>query len=302
MKRWLLALPVLLISSYFLAPAKYLFELNNFIEMKIAGVKVKNLEINANKISYYQGGNGDKVVVLLHGFGGSKENWNKLSMNLTKNFQVYAMDLPGFGGSDFIADKNTIEDFRDTVIRFIEKIGHPKIKLVGHSTGGLIAAQVAKKIPHVVEDLWLITPAGATGNFKSEMSKQLSEGKNVLIPESLDDFQLMMDVLFYKSPFIPSKVVEFLGNRHIKSSERLKMIFQSTHKVHNNRTNISPTLNEILEGYPHNIFLSWGKEDRIINYRLGISIKEQFPKINLNIEEKVGHMYLIEYPEVPKNF
>ena len=261
MKRWLLALPVLLISSYFLAPAKYLFELNNFIEMKIAGVKVKNLEINANKISYYQGGNGDKVVVLLHGFGGSKENWNKLSMNLTKNFQVYAMDLPGFGGSDFIADKNTIEDFRDTVIRFIEKIGHPKIKLVGHSTGGLIAAQVAKKIPHVVEDLWLITPAGATGNFKSEMSKQLSEGKNVLIPESLDDFQLMMDVLFYKSPFIPSKVVEFLGNRHIKSSERLKMIFQSTHKVHNNRTNISPTLNEILEGYPHNIFLSWGKED-----------------------------------------
>ncbi|HZJ18600.1 MAG TPA: alpha/beta fold hydrolase, partial [Patescibacteria group bacterium] len=41
-----------------------------------------------------------KKIVFLHGWGQSKDTWDKQIKKLKKNYSVYSLDLPGFGKSD----------------------------------------------------------------------------------------------------------------------------------------------------------------------------------------------------------
>jgi len=282
-------------------PGEKIYTFNNFIEYKLANVTVAQVQLKDHNISYYHGGSGDPVI-LLHGFGGSKENWNKMSVELTKQHKVYALDLPGFGDTAAIKKQYSIEDYRDIVISFIKALDLKKVKLVGHSTGGLVAASTAVNSQELIFKLWLISPLGAEGDFESEMTKKLKEGKNILIPKDIEEFENLLAHLFFKIPFIPSKVIEYVGNRSILSNSFLEKTFTATHGFSNGTINISPTLNQLLSLFDSEIFLTWGKEDTILSYRGGVQLKKEIPRIHLDIQEDVGHMSLIEKVELPPTF
>ena len=58
----------------------------------------KNIDIGEWHIEYLEGGKGD-VLVLLHGFGGDKDNWTRMAGFLTPHFRMISPDLTGFGES-----------------------------------------------------------------------------------------------------------------------------------------------------------------------------------------------------------
>ena len=82
---------------YFAAPG-YLY--NKAIDgiRKDAGLTIKSVNIPDFKIVYLEGGTGD-TIIMLHGFGGSKDNWLRFAKNFTPNYRVIIPDLPGFGES-----------------------------------------------------------------------------------------------------------------------------------------------------------------------------------------------------------
>ncbi|OUR95769.1 hypothetical protein A9Q84_14805 [Halobacteriovorax marinus] len=292
---------VILIILSFQISGKKIYQLNNFIEYKMANVAVSKIKLKGHDLSYYHGGIGE-VVILLHGFGGSKENWNQMSIELTKHHQVYALDLPGFGETSPNKQSYNIQDYRDIVIDFIKALDLKNIKLVGHSTGGLIASSIAMSFPEYISKLWLISPLGADGNFESVMTKKLKVGENILIPNTIDEFENLLSQLFYKVPFIPSKVIRFVAKRSIKSNLFLERTFTATHGFRDGRVNILPSLNYMLGHFSKEIYLTWGKEDRILNYRGGVKIKKDLPQVHFNLQEGVGHMSLIEKVELPPSF
>ena len=292
----------LLCVIFYCMPAKFLYALNNFLELKLARAENKEIIIDGVNVKYYQGGRGEATVLLLHGFGASKENWNKLSKALTKHHKVYAIDLPGFGETEAISIDTGITQYRDFVIKFINVFKLKDVKLVGHSTGGLIAAHVARSMPETIIKLWLISPLGAEGNYATKMTRYLSQGKNILLPSNLSDFANLVDILFYKKPFIPKKIISFLGEKSVASHELHKSLFNSTHQLRNNKIKVEPSLNEILKDYPRDIYLSWGEEDELLSYLGGTQLKKQIPLIKFNLKKNIGHMYPIENPEVPEFF
>ncbi len=65
------------------------------------------------------------------------------------------MDTIGFGDSYKPKKTCTIEDYAKGVIAFLDSLGIPKVVLVGHHTGGVIALEVAAGYPERVEMLVL---------------------------------------------------------------------------------------------------------------------------------------------------
>lgn len=100
-------------------------------------------------------------VVLLHSSMSSKEQWNKLSENLRTHFRVIAIDLYGYGGSEFpsspVAFRLTDEVSR--VERLIQQsVGEQPVHLIGHSYGGATALRYGFEHRHRLLSLGLYEP------------------------------------------------------------------------------------------------------------------------------------------------
>lgn len=116
------------------------------------------LTLNGIRVHYHQAGDGPDVM-LLHGWGSSRRMWWHLAPGLATHYRVWALDLPGFGDSDKPADDwYSIPNYTALLNNFIQQMIGGRVRLIGHSMGGLIAFDVAASHPEAVERLVTINP------------------------------------------------------------------------------------------------------------------------------------------------
>ncbi|MDJ0553866.1 MAG: alpha/beta fold hydrolase [Microcoleaceae cyanobacterium MO_207.B10] len=100
------------------------------------------------------------AILLIHGFGASTDHWRKNIAALSQFFQVWAIDLLGFGRSAKPNWEYSGQLWRDQINDFITQvIGRPVI-LAGNSLGGYAALCVAAQCPTSATGLILINSAG----------------------------------------------------------------------------------------------------------------------------------------------
>ena len=119
---------------------------------------------NGVKIHYVERGTGD-AVILLHGNGGSIQDWVKSGVlqALSKDFRVIAMDARGHGESDKPHDPKAYgREMSLDVVRLMDHLGIRKAHLVGYSMG---AQTVAHLIVTQPERFISATLGGAPGRF-----------------------------------------------------------------------------------------------------------------------------------------
>lgn len=100
------------------------------------------------------------TLVFLHGLGNSGKTWDEVTIGLPDDVNFVIVDLLGFGDSP--QPEWAVYDAR-TQARSLAKtllangvLG--KVVLVGHSMGGLVAVEFAKRFPGFVESLVLCSP------------------------------------------------------------------------------------------------------------------------------------------------
>ncbi|TFK27843.1 alpha/beta-hydrolase [Coprinopsis marcescibilis] len=126
--------------------------------------------------------NKDKAVVILHGFFGSKRNWNTISKALMERLQrpVYALDLRNHGTSPH-AEPMTYEAMAADVWKFINGNNLSEVSLIGHSMGGKVAMSVAlaaghEQPPHTLNHLVVVD----VSPIKGRISQQFIDYVNTL--------------------------------------------------------------------------------------------------------------------------
>jgi pimeloyl-ACP methyl ester carboxylesterase len=103
-------------------------------------------------------GEGDPLL-FLHGAGGLR-GWPPFLESLARSFRVIAPDHPGFGRSEGLEQLDDVVDLALYYTEFIAAMGLERPYLVGHSLGGMIAAEVAAIAPEVASKLVLVAPVG----------------------------------------------------------------------------------------------------------------------------------------------
>jgi len=101
-------------------------------------IRDKQVEIN-----YFQQGQGDTTLLFLHGWCIDGTYWKNQVDYFSKNYTVYAIDLPGFGQSKATRTNWTIEEYANDVIAFIDSMKLRNVVIVGHSMAGEIMLQTA---------------------------------------------------------------------------------------------------------------------------------------------------------------
>jgi pimeloyl-ACP methyl ester carboxylesterase len=108
-------------------------------------------------IAYGVAGEGIPVV-LVHGLSGSSHWWRRNIGALTPYRRVYVVDLIGFGASR-AGHRFALAEAAGYLLQWMDKLGLERASLVGHSMGGLIAAEMAANAPERVDRLVLVDPA-----------------------------------------------------------------------------------------------------------------------------------------------
>ena len=115
------------------------------------------------EIHYTDEGQGIPLV-MIHGFGGSFLNWNKLRDRTKDDYRVIRVDLPGFGLSDLPepegAKTDFVKQYRDFMTFFIDTLHLDSLYLIGNSMGGMMSWGTAADHPDKVKKLVLISSAG----------------------------------------------------------------------------------------------------------------------------------------------
>ncbi len=101
-------------------------------------IRDKQVEIN-----YFQQGQGDTTLLFLHGWCIDGMYWKNQVDYFSKNYSVYAIDLPGFGKSKAERTNWTIEEYANDVTAFIDTMNLKNIVIIGHSMAGEIMLQTA---------------------------------------------------------------------------------------------------------------------------------------------------------------
>ena len=104
-----------------------------------------------------QGGAGDPLL-FLHGAGGLRDG--QYLEQLARRFTVYAPSHPGFGASEGLEHIDDVIDLALYYHDFMDELGLESAHVVGHSMGGMLAAELAALCSHRVRRLVLTNPVG----------------------------------------------------------------------------------------------------------------------------------------------
>ncbi|MGC1393571.1 MAG: alpha/beta fold hydrolase, partial [Coleofasciculaceae cyanobacterium] len=99
-------------------------------------------------------------LLLIHGFGASTDHWRKNIAELQNDFEVWAIDLLGFGRSAKPDWQYSGELWRDQLSDFIKNVIGQPVVLAGNSLGGYSALCVAAQRPDAAAGLVLLNSAG----------------------------------------------------------------------------------------------------------------------------------------------
>ena len=138
-----------------------------------AGPTAEIIEVGGKKLRHLRlGPETGTPILLLHGYGADMASWMFNQAALAENRPVFALDLPGHGGSAKDVGEGSLQALAATVLDYMDAAGIGTAHLVGHSLGGAIAVEIAHVAPKRVVALTLIAPAG----FGPEVSGEFIEG------------------------------------------------------------------------------------------------------------------------------
>ncbi|MEA5598311.1 alpha/beta fold hydrolase [Rivularia sp. UHCC 0363] len=122
----------------------------------------KYWEWRGHNVYYVKAGENSQrpPLLLVHGFGASTDHWRKNIAELCNDFEVYAIDLLGFGRSEKPKLQYGGNLWRDQLHDFITEVIGRKAVLAGNSLGGYASLCAAAELPNSAAGLVLLNSAG----------------------------------------------------------------------------------------------------------------------------------------------
>jgi pyruvate dehydrogenase E2 component (dihydrolipoamide acetyltransferase) len=221
-----------------------------------AGPAPETVEVDAGRLRFLRQGEGGEPLLLLHGFGGDLNNWLFVAPALAAERTVYALDLPGHGGSSKEVGPGDLGVLVAAARQFLDSQELPHAHLAGMSLGGLVAAELALEAPERVASLTLVASAGLGG----EINRDYIDG--FIAAESRRELKPVLEMVFADPGLVTRQLVDdVLKYKRIDGvDEALRAIAAGAFDEGGQRVVIADRLSDL--GVP--ILVVWGREDKII--------------------------------------
>ncbi len=222
-----------------------------------------------------------KALLLLHGLGTARLNWEPAIPLLAEHYHIIAPDMPGFGASAAVSH---LQDLNRWLKALLDTLNVQQAVVVGSSIGGLVARLFAAGEPQLAPALVLVN-GGAVPNLPS-------------IARILANTPILGDWLFGRMPTSAGSVNRMVHVKAVKTPEFLQQISASSKGV----AGISKMLarDPLPEATTPQVptLLLWGAEDQFATLADGERIKASIPGAILSPIADCGHLPQLEATDV----
>ncbi|TDD36000.1 alpha/beta fold hydrolase [Actinomadura sp. KC06] len=250
-------------------------------------------------LRYYEAGAGHPVV-LLHGSGPGATGWSNFSGNieaLAVHFHVYAVDMPGWGGSDAATVDRL--DHVEAAIQFLDALGIDRAAFVGNSMGGQTSIRLATEHPHRITHL--VTMGPPVGRLPSLFAAGdgPSEGLKVLIEAYRDpspgNMRRLVEIMcFDKARFATPELCQARSDAALARPEHLRNYVDGLPKGAPIPTWVDPGL---LPKIQIPTLLVHGRDDRVVPFESSLYLLASIPDSRLVLLNRCGHWAMIEHAD-----
>lgn len=127
-----------------------------------------------------------RTVLLLHGLGGSAEDWSSVAAALPKGLEARALDFPGSGKATHPHDSYDPASLARWVLGEMDDLDVERAVVAGHSLGGRVAGELALVAPKRVAALALVSPLGAVSYGFTDTLKWKAMSRAALVRAASD--------------------------------------------------------------------------------------------------------------------
>lgn len=223
-------------------------------------------------------------VLLLHAWGESRRCFDRLLGLLPTSIRAMAIDQRGHGDADTPTAGYSLASFAADVEAFMDAVGVSKAVLVGSSSGGYVAQQLAITSPHRVAGLVLIgSPRTLQGrpSFADEVEQLTDPVDTSWVRKSLTWFPLLHEVPAW-----------YLEDR-VRDGERLPAhVWRETF---DGLVTAAPPTDVATIAAP--TLIIWGDRDELLTREDEEALAAAIPASRLVVYEDTGHLVLWEQPE-----
>jgi pimeloyl-ACP methyl ester carboxylesterase len=224
------------------------------------------------------------AVLLLHAWVESSACFDRLLQEVPPTLRVFAMDQRGHGDADKPADGYALVNFADDIEAFMDAVGLPSAVLLGSSSGGYVAQQVAVQVPYRVDGLVLVgAPRSLQGRpaFADEVDRLTDPVDPSWVEESLTWFPRYHDVPDW---YIEDRIRDGLRvPAHVWKAGLAGLT-----------TAVPPSEAGTITAPTVTI---WGERDELLPLQDGYLLAAAIPDSRLIPYEDTGHLVLWEQPE-----
>ncbi|WP_167477404.1 alpha/beta fold hydrolase [Nocardia arthritidis] len=250
-------------------------------------------------VVYDRWGDGPPLV-LLHNAGTQRHIWDDQVTVLRRSYEVFALDLPGYGESERPADGYRLTDYARLLEAFLAAGGHTDVVLIGNCLGAATSLRYAMTHPDNVRALVLINPL--TWNT-------VSGGR--CGPLAWADARLplgpLADRLALPGPVVSRIINEQLGvrgrQRGLRHSPRLTAHWGDRGRLRalHGLVQDFPNYRELDTFTPTADFpprcMIWGKQNRILSAAAGARLADTLRPQSSAVLSDCGHLPMVEDPE-----
>jgi pimeloyl-ACP methyl ester carboxylesterase len=220
-------------------------------------------------------------VVLIHGAGGTHQYWPPQVRRLP-GCRIFALDLPGHGKSAGDRGCQSISEYTENILDWLEGIGLHRAVFIGHSMGSAIALSLGLDYPERVLGLGLVG-AGAQLRVNPTL---LQEASN---PATYSRAVEMVVKWSFTSQ-APENLLNLASRCMLGTRQSVfygDLLACEAFDVQNRIGEIrNPTL------------VICGEQDKMTPVRGSQHLVNQIPNARLELVAGAGHMVMLERPEV----
>jgi pimeloyl-ACP methyl ester carboxylesterase len=245
----------------------------------------RSLKTQHATVTYYEGGQGPDLVFLHDAIGVAEDS--PFLAALSRRFHVYAPLLPGYGPAE---EAPTIRDMLDVTLHTLDVLDALKLTrpvLVGHSLGGMIAAEMAALAPREIDRLGLIAPLGMwlDAHPVADLFTHLPYQLPALLFHDAEAGQRMLTA--GSDPTAPDFLVRFL----VKNARQLGMAGKFLFPVPERG------LSRRLYRVTARTLLIWGQSDKVVPPVYAAAFAQALPGAERVMIPEAGHLVTWEKPE-----
>ncbi|MDX2321468.1 MAG: alpha/beta hydrolase [Moritella sp.] len=265
--------------------------------LKSAGFEQHRMSLQeGGTLSYWRGGEGQPLL-LIHGFGGNAvTTWQSEMLELSKDYQVIAPDLPWFGDS-FSAGEANLTTETQAIWQLIDELQLDNVNIASISYGGFITFNMlnnsAGQAPRINKAIIIASPGPYfSDDDLAALNKRFAvdNAEDFFVPKNSDELRRLFDGIFVKPKMMPDFIADQIYQTY----------FSAWHKQKSVMIQSLPNDRDLLLAAPITAtptLLIWGENDRVFPVESGIYLSKKI-QAPLVVIPDTGHGVTNEQPEI----